>query len=393
MKALLVDDEFNVRDVIRSLGQWQNYGITTVLEANNGKEAKRLIERESPEIIFTDVKMPEMSGIELIEWLDTISYPGKVILVTVCDDYSFMRKAIQYRSFDYLLKPIEAEALNEALFGAVNAWDNEEEERRNKESGFYEDVKSLRMNRVVTAACNSEPFDAEQIASCLPQADGYDLTLISFYEMHDSDSYIQLLANELCDREWGNAFALLNDHNLCVVITVHGQWLAVEEWISHHFDIPIRLVSEVPLKSLEELPTSFQSAQREMAAQNFSSIHRLTNVDDALRMHDILAYVDKYYREELSLEKLSNRFFLSREHISRRFKQEKGVTLSEYVTQLRIEQAKQWLVQTDEKMYSISIKLGYQDGNFFSKLFKKMVGMTPSEYRNHERERQNRNCR
>ncbi len=382
MKALLVDDEFNVRDVIRSLGQWQKYGITTVLEANNGKEAKRLIERESPEIIFTDVKMPEMSGIELIEWLDAISYPGKVILVTVCDDYSYMRKAIQYSSFDYLLKPIEAEALNKALFGAVNAWANEEEERHNKESGFYEDVKSLRMNRVVTAACNREPFDAGQIASCLPQADVYDLALISFYQMHDSDSYIQLLANELCDREWGNAFAFLNDYNLCVVINVHGKSVAVEEWISHHFDVPIRLVS-VPLNSLEELPTSFQAAQKEMADQHFRSIHRLTNVDDAMRMHDMVAYVEKYYTEELSLEKLSNRFFLSREHISRRFKQEKGVTLSEYVTQLRIEQAKQWLIQTDEKVYSISIKLGYQDGNFFSKLFKKMVGMTPIEYRKH----------
>jgi two-component system response regulator YesN len=385
MKALLVDDEFNVRDVIRSLGQWQKYGITTVLEANNGKEAKRLIERESPEIIFTDVKMPEMSGIDLIEWLDAISYPGKVILVTVCDDYSFMRKAIQHSSFDYLLKPIEPEALNQALFGAVSAWKSEEEERHNKESGIYEDVKSLRMNRVVTAACNGEPYDAGQIASCLPQADGYDLALISFYQMHDSDSYIQMLANELCDRKWGNAFTFLNDHHLCVVMTIQGQWVAVEEWINHHFDIPIRFVSEIPLKSLEELPTSFQAAQREMDDQNFRSIHRLTNVDDAMRMHDIVTYVDKYYTEELSLEKLSNRFFLSREHISRKFKQEKGVTLSEYVTQLRIEQAKQWLIQTDEKVYSISIKLGYQDGNFFSKLFKKMVGMTPIEYRNHEK--------
>ncbi|ARK30070.1 response regulator [Halalkalibacter krulwichiae] len=384
MKVLLVDDEFNVRDVIRSLGQWQTYGVTTVLEANNGKEAKRLIERESPEIIFTDVKMPEMSGIELIEWLDAISYPGKVIMVTVCDDYSFMRKAIQYSSFDYLLKPIEVDALNQALSGAVNAWKSEEEERQNKESGIYEDVKSLRMNRVVTAACNGEPFDAGQISLCLPQADGYDLALLSFYQMHDSDSYIQLLTKELCDRKWGNAFALLNDHHLCVVMTVPGKWLAVEEWISHHFDIPIRYFS-IPLKSLEDLPSSFQAAQREMDDLNFRSINRLTHVDDAMRMHDIVAYVDKYFTEEVSLEKLSNRFFLSREHISRRFKQEKGVTLSEYVTQLRIEQAKQWLIQTDEKVYSISIKLGYQDGNFFSKLFKKMVGMTPIQYRDYRK--------
>ena len=100
------------------------------------------------------------------------------------------------------------------------------------------------------------------------------------------------------------------------------------------------------------------------------------------RMHDIVAFVNEHYMQELSLDKLSTRFFLSREHISRRFKQEKGMTLSNYVTQLRINQAKRWLSETDEKMYSIALKLGYQDENYFSKLFKKIVGMTPLEYRN-----------
>ncbi|RBW70759.1 response regulator transcription factor [Bacillus taeanensis] len=388
MKALIVDDEFNVRDVIRSLGQWQNYGITTVLEASNGEEAKALIKRECPEIILTDVKMPKMSGIELIEWLDTISYPGKAILITVYDDYSFMRKAIQCNSIDYLLKPIEEESLNKALASSVECWKNEEEERRKRDSGFYEDVERLRMNRLITAACNGESFDAEEMSLCLPQADAYDLTLISFYQMHHSDSYIELLANELCNREWGNAFSLQNDHNICVVITVRGQWLSVEEWIIRHFDIPVRLVSEVPLKSFAELPTSFQSAKRAVDDQNFRAIHRLSNLDDARRMHDIVAYVDKYYMEELSLEKLSNRFFLSREHISRKFKQATGMTLSTYVIQLRIEQAKYWLSQTDEKMYSIALKLGYQDEKYFSKLFKKMVGMTLLEYRNFAKNRQ-----
>ena len=97
MKALIVDDETNVRKIIRFLGQWEKHGITDILEARNGEEAKALIERESPEIIMTDVKMPKKNGIELIEWLDANSYPGKVILITGFDDYSFMRKAIQAR--------------------------------------------------------------------------------------------------------------------------------------------------------------------------------------------------------------------------------------------------------------------------------------------------------
>ncbi|MFJ7939240.1 response regulator [Peribacillus sp. NPDC096622] len=385
MKTLIVDDEFNVRDVIRHLGQWEKYGITHLLEASNGDDAKRTIEKESPEIIFTDVKMPGMSGLELIEWLDSISYPGKVILISGYDDYSFMRKAIQFSSFDYLLKPIEADAFNKTLEEAVKSWANEEEVRANKDTGVYEDVKRFRGNQLVTAACMGEHFDKNDIESYVPKADGYNLTLISFYQMHHPAPYIQLLADELVERKIGNVFALQNDPNLCLVITIPDHWLSVEEWISHQFDIPVRLVCGEPLESLGDIHNSFQSLQKAMKNQNFRSIHRLDDLDVARRIEDIVSYVEKYYMEELSLEKLSNVFFLSREHISRKFKQKTGMLLSKYITKLRTDQAKRWLRETEKSIYSISLMLGYQDEKYFSKLFKKVVGMTPFEYRNGEK--------
>ncbi len=371
VKTLIVDDEFNVRDVIRHLGQWEKYGITHLLEASNGDDAKRMIEKESPEIIFTDVKMPGMSGMELIEWLDSISYPGKVILISGFDDYSFMRKAIQFSSFDYLLKPIEADAFNKTLEEAVKSWANEEEVRANKDTGVYEDVKRFRGNQLVTAACMGEHFDKNDIESYVPKADGYNLTLISFYQMHNPAPYIQLLADELVERKIGNVFALQNDHNLCLVITIPDHWLSVEEWISHQFDIPVRLVCGEPLESLGDIHNSFKSLQKAMKNQNFRSIHRLDDLDVARRIEDIVSYVEKYYMEELSLEKLSNVFFLSREHISRKFKQKTGMLLSKYITKLRTDQAKRWLRETEKSIYSISLMLGYQDEKILFKTIQK----------------------
>ncbi|MEK3766994.1 helix-turn-helix domain-containing protein [Paenibacillus sp. FSL R5-0887] len=382
MKALIVDDESNVRKIIRFLGRWEQYGITEVLEARNGLEVKALIEQKSPEIIMTDVKMPKNSGMELIEWLAAKDYPGKVIMISGFDDYCFMRKAFKLGCFDYLMKPIEEKMLNETLEGALRAWEQEEGERRNMESGFYEEVKMFRLNREITAACKGEAFDAGEIASALPQAEVYDFTMMYFYQSHYSEPYIQLLTEELATREWGNAFTLQNDPNVCVILSLHGQLFPIEEWITQHFDIPVRLVSGPSIQSLAEISLSFQSVQRSMAEQNFRAIHRLADLDDVRRMNDIVAFVDEHYMEELSLDKLSTRFFLSREHISRRFKQEVGMTLTNYVIHLRINQAKQWLLESDEKMYSIALKLGYQDEIYFSKLFKKNVGMTPAEYRN-----------
>lgn len=384
MKALIVDDESNVRKIIRFLARWEEHGITDVLEARNGLEAKALIEQESPEMIMTDVKMPKNSGIKLIQWLDANAYPGKVIMISGFDDYSFMRQAFKFGCFDYLMKPIDEKILNETLGGAVKAWRKEEEDRRNKESGFYEEVKIFRLNREITSACNGEGFDSDEIAMALPQVDVYEFTLMYFYQSHHSEIYIQLLTQELVKRQWGNAFTLQNEPNVCVILSVQGQFLPIEDWITQHIDIPIRLVSGSPIQSLDEIPQSYQSAQRSMADQNFKAIHRLADLDDAKRMNDIVAFVDDHYMEEMSLDKLSARFFLSREHISRRFKQEVGMTLTNYVIHLRISQAKRWLMESDDKMYSIALKLGYQDEIYFSKLFKKMVGMTPNEYRNVE---------
>ncbi|TDL31016.1 response regulator [Jeotgalibacillus sp. S-D1] len=385
MKALIVDDEFNVRDVIRHLGQWEQHGINQLLEASNGDEAKKLIEKESPELIFTDVKMPGMSGIDIIEWLDSISYTGKVVLITGYDDYSFMRKAIQFRSFDYLLKPIEADAFNHTLAEAVKSWSEEEETRVYQETGVYDDVKKFRSNQLVTAACMGEIFDPDPIEACLPAADKYDLTLLSFYQMHHPDPYIQLLADELMDSRTGNAFALQNEQNLCLVITISGQWLSVEESISKQFDIPVRLVSGESITSVKEIPDAYPLLHKAMEDQNFRSIHRLNELDAARRMEDIVTYVETYYMEDLTLERLASIFFLSREHISRKFKEETGTTISKFITQQRTEQAKSWLKDTEESIYSISLMLGYQDEKYFSKLFKKVVGITPFEYRNSEK--------
>ncbi len=385
MKALIIDDEFNVRYVIRQLGEWKKFGISTLLEATNGNEAKKIIEKESPEIIFTDIKMPGMSGMELIEWLHANSYSGKVIFITGFDDYSFMRKAIQYSSFDYLLKPIEAEPFNQTLAAAVEAWVSEEEERSSKEIGVLQEVKRFQMNQAVTQACLGEPFDELEVASFLPHAEQYDLTLISFYQMHHAEPYINQLADELIKQGWGNAFALQHDSTLCLVISKEAHWVLIEEWISQQFDIPIRLASGHSLRFINEIPKLFRDLQKAMDGQNYRSIHRVNDLDDARRMQDIVAYVEMYYMEELSLEKLANRFFLSREHISRKFKQQTGKPLSKYVMNLRINQAKTWLTETDESILSISLMLGYQDEKYFSKLFKKVVGITPFEYRNIEK--------
>lgn len=374
MKVLIVDDEQHVLDVIKILGEWETHGVTKVLEANRGEIAKTLIEKENPEIIFTDIEMPGVNGIELMKWLDSISYLGKVIFITGYNDYSYMRQAIKHNSFDYLLKPIQADVFNEVLKEAVKAWKKDYAKNNSSEDNFI-------YSKMVTDACVGEAFDMEGILHTLPEADRYDMTLLSFYHMDYSVGNIESLADKLTAQRLGNAYSLQMDHNLCFVVTLENEWVTAEKWLNEHIKIPVRVVaSEVP-QPLKKLPEVFGKLKKKLNENQYRTVRQSVELDQSSRMQDILSYVDNYYMEDLSLEKLSNLFFLSREHISRMFKKETGMPISKYVTNLRVEQAKYWLKETDETIYSISLMLGYQDEKFFSKLFKKVTRFTPYEYR------------
>lgn len=376
MKALIVDDEKNVRKVMRQLGEWESVGINEVLEATNGIEALEIIEKEKPGVIFTDIKMPKMSGLQLIERLNQHSYRGKVILVTGYDDYTFMRKAIQLNSFDYLLKPIDPEAFQQVLIKVVDSLEAEQEE--NEE--ILAEAKKLRHSQLMTSLCLNEGTDTAFLHSIIPEAEDIDFTLLYFYQGHQPDPCINELSNELQARNMGATFTFQGEENLYIVLTAKHQWVYVERWISENISIPIRLVQD-SFSSFNQIPEVFNGLLTALKGNQYRAIRQVDELEALKRMQEIVAYVEDYYMEDISLQKLSKMFFLTREHISRKFKKETGMTLSKYVTNLRVRQAKQWLLETAETIHSISLMLGYQDEKYFSKLFKKVVGLTPFEYR------------
>ena len=85
--------------------------------------------------------------------------------------------------------------------------------------------------------------------------------------------------------------------------------------------------------------------------------------------------------ETLSVKDISTHVFLSTSYVCTFFKNETGKTLNQYITEYRMEKAKQLLKDARFKIADISSRVGYNDGNYFGKSFKKYCGLSPSEYR------------
>ncbi|MCM3595598.1 response regulator [Metabacillus idriensis] len=518
MKAIIIDDEKHVREGLMLLADWEKHGIDTIIEAEDGEEAAALITEHRPEIIFTDMRMPRRDGISLLKWLHSSDFGSKTIVVSGYDDFDYMRNAIAYKSFDYILKPIEPDVLNETLERAVAEWKEQARSRSSQaeESLVMNEVKPLYWDRLLSGLCakkeRAESAEkkiekefgismslAEKTVAILPLKSIVMKSFRGDYEL--AYSTLTNICNELVRKQndgvcfrninkeeelvllfWKNknvmylaeeiSSFIYQSHKINCILALgkksndlsEAYTSAEQVYIKHHllsqkrivtgketdikpllhlFDysnelkwsiksgsmaqaekqleqIFIKLVNEHTL-SLEQIELwenqfdllrnnwmkeyevhhhpvfyqgtdywkedgsfSFEKFKEEKKKEFSELIKLLSNVKyqkEKNNMQQIEEYLQQHYQEDINLQDIADRFFLSREYISRKFKQDYHATLTDYLTNIRMEKAKNLLENPYLKIYEVAYGVGYQNEKYFSKVFKKHIGLTPNEYR------------
>ena len=114
-----------------------------------------------------------------------------------------------------------------------------------------------------------------------------------------------------------------------------------------------------------------------------SSWHREahTNAPKKMEISQVKSFLDEHYSEKLSLESVASHFFIDKHYLARLFKEQYGVTLVTYLQQVRITHAKRMLRFTDKSIEEIGLECGIGELNYFSRVFKKLEGVSPSEFR------------
>ena len=95
----------------------------------------------------------------------------------------------------------------------------------------------------------------------------------------------------------------------------------------------------------------------------------------------IAKYIDQHYAEDVTIEQLVKLFYISPYHLSHMFKQKTGYSFKQYILRRRIGEAQIRLVNTQDSVQAISEAVGFEDASYFSRIFSKYIGLTPSEYR------------
>jgi two-component system response regulator YesN len=358
--VVIIDDEPWTRDVIRNLGNWEALSIEIAAEASDGDMGLELVSRLHPDIIVTDVKMPRLTGIELLTILREQGSRCKTIFVSGYDDFAYARSAMRLGAVDYLLKPVKAEELNKQLAYCAGLLQSEQE------VSAFQDVV----------------------------LDGFmDVDWVAEYKNRCGALYESLYSDNIpfVKKNFDSLSALILDHEdsktsgkltVYIYFDLHRQLesfiisrsFSVKEIISRN-DSPLVFSRDLGLgRMLAYIYPLFVLAVRKTA-----EFIKTRNRFDISRVRK---YISQNFRNNITLEDTAARFFVSKEYLSRIFKAESGQCFSDYVTELRMKKARELLLVYKLPIKKIVDRLGYTDTAHFYKTFKKYFGIPPGEMRN-----------
>lgn len=347
IKVVIVDDEDWNREIVKTFGEWERLGMEIVGEANDGSEAVRIIERLSPQIVVTDMRMPGADGVELLGILNERFPEIKAIVVSGYDDFVYTKHAIRYKAAEYLLKPVDPNELNEALQKCKTEWETAARERHpwplNIGVAFaltpHKQLLRWRFNELnadgVRAAFRQlgEEWKRNQLDKP-PALEGFIREMLLFLK--------ELLIENALETD-GYSFAAAPD-----------AWSSCENAVA--------FLAERYTHALEQL----------IQQRKFKN---------KLNLEEVRHYIERHFAEPISLEQVAKAFFVSKEYLSKVFKQEYGCTVTDHILHLRMEKARKWLSDESIPIKAVAEMAGYEDVTYFYRVFKKHFGISPGEMR------------
>lgn len=389
-KLLIAEDETIIRKGLRNAVTWEDYSIDVIDEAEDGEVALEIAKKQKSDILFIDINMPFLNGLELIEQLSGNLPESIFIVITGYDEFGYAQQAIKMGAFDYLLKPVKKGELAKTI---KNATQELEKNSRNKQR----DLQLKRNNQLLKERfLQNWSLGLSSDEKVVQQCQLLDIKLegnigISIFKVikeidvsgteHSWSDVLIALKNiigdivkpypftELFEDQMGNIVVLIPDIHMEQLLKLNREIKNQSERILGKIIVFVEKV----IASYLDFAHQFKSLTEEMNSESsFSPMVALAK-----------DYIDhRYFENTISLQQVADNVQASPTYLSKQIKNELGVSFVQYLTKVRINKALMILKDPYLKIYEIAEMVGYSTQHYFCSAFKKVVGTSPTVYRN-----------
>lgn len=503
-KVLLIDDEPIIRKGLKNIINWEQFGCEVCGEAQNGDEGLLMIDNLCPDIVFTDIKMPEMTGLEMISEINQDKNNMKIIVLTGFRDFEYVKEALILGAFDFLLKPTKLADIKKVVGRAIAELDMQKgknelisnlEKRYSKklpllrEKFLYDIMMGIITNENEIAEAKKEfELDISNYIVLLASTGMEGAKVINYGALH---TFCEMLGEDYVLIPVG----ITNKKSAFIVDTpddvelLYSKCLQLQKMMRDSFDMYICIAVSEPTVGIEKILMSYtqcQKAERLMGVMGegafmlYSDIKNnaekytdtkllgigrlildslksgaqdeeawyITDLEAELKRRDTLGeherkivlqiidnifeavpdisvvvdrtqdvftlvgslrklygsaasqnikasqnnmklilkkaiiFLEENYYKSITLRQVADAVYVSPFYISRMFTRQLGKTMTEYLNDIRIKKACELLKDVEYKVYQVGEMVGIPDAHYFSRIFKKQMSVTPSDYRN-----------
>ncbi len=530
-KVLIIDDEPTIRKGLINIINWKKFQCEICGEASDGVEGIEKIETYLPDIIFADINMPEINGLDMIKTVKQTVPQSKFIILSGYREFAYMQEAIKIGAFDYILKPSSIEDICEVVKRAVIELKYQKDDQLEakklrkcfeesipilKEKLLYDIIFQININEEeINESFELYGIEINEFSMIMIEIDG-DSKKREPYQRQLYQFGIINTVEEMFADEYKVEKIVLNNRQIAFIISAFGSKELLEEdvykkvhsiqqLVESCFDFTVSIAISTKGKNVEQLHEKMLECKNGLAyrfymgnssiilyrdlsgfykgqdnpvfdgidkllcntiktgneedvknilhqisekvlqtnldpeyiknfywnliyeinmirisikslevqdkeiSHDISSLYKLIdNATQVKELQDLLnevamsvvyrinrynkkninqilqnaiQYICENYTMSITLNELAEHTYVSTYYLSRMFKKELGKNFVEYLNEVRIEKAKELLKDNKYKTYEVAELVGIQDPHYFSKIFKKYVNMTPTEYK------------
>ncbi|WP_442603400.1 response regulator transcription factor [Paenibacillus sp. KN14-4R] len=385
MNILVVDDEKVIREGVKRTIR-HAFPHIQLSTAGSAEEALAILRTQQIQVVFLDIMMPGMSGLELMSALRKTNPTIKWIVISAYSDFTFAQEALRLGAMDYILKPIGKEKLKEVI--SAIEFEMDASKITTSDLGILEmNLKYLReavFQRWIHGL-DIGRYDISKLQEMYPRFHLIFVRLESkVQELNVKHFIIENVLTELVETRGHGFVASFDRHSLLGVVsmnegtTIHRFEEEIREHLGRYLKVPYELLTSHLLEEFEVIPVEVRKFQQ--GGTSSASYLRMGKNEDTIDI--AVQYIKNNFRENLSLEKVASVVYLNPIYFSQLFKQKTGIGYKDYVIQLRLEQAKRLLANPNLKITDVAGQIGYQDIRHFTQVFRKKYQITPSQFRN-----------
>ena len=398
LKILIVDDEQVVRVYLQSIVNWEQYDCQVVTTCENGMEALEVMAQQPIDLILTDLEMPKMNGLQLIEEIRSRGYQTKVIVLSDHSDYDLIREAMKLGALDYYVKTNVKEADIISMIELVSEQVKKqllqkhalEEEKRLKIDNFKIGRKTF-LTTVLTGDVYYNELQLSQYVKMYhlfePRLSLYRLRFQQPIELRQFLYVDAIIAAEF--QKYDHDVLHLTQEKILVALyertiveeqVFMDHWLRIVKNIKNYLRAELQASKRLLIDSTDKLTSCTKLFQNDVPGDVSPVIAAEELSHYRPEIQSILNYIHEHYDERITLQDLSAFACLNEAYLSRLFKMETKKTINSYINELRIYKAKELLKSPNIMVKEVAQLVGIKDQLYFNRVFKKFCGENPTDY-------------